>query len=152
MRLIVSNHHVRAAHNTCRNTSAKDNETRPSEFHATEEELTASEYELSEVEALLLFLNERKLLLQERIGRLNDTIRMKHNRQHVYHSGFSSVKPTTYIDVAGQNRTCRRKWSEVVSGSSKQHSADRTPAKVNPHHETKKNIGIIQHEYHPDRS
>jgi hypothetical protein len=110
-----------------------DNEI-PSELQATEKELAASEYELSEVEALLLHLNERKLLLLERIDRLNDTIRIKQNRPHVYHNGFSTVKPTTYIDVAGQNRSYRRKWSEVVSGNTKQHHADRTSAKDSQHH------------------
>jgi hypothetical protein len=77
MRLVVSNHHVRAKHNKCRNTSAIVNETQLGEFQATEEELAGSENELSEVEALLLHPNERKLLLVERIGRLNDTIQMK---------------------------------------------------------------------------
>jgi hypothetical protein len=128
-----------------------DNET-PSELQATEEELAALEYELLEVEALLLHLNEMKLLLLERIGRLNDTIRIKQNRQHIYHNGVSTVKPTTYIDIAGQNRSYRRKWSEVVSGNTKQYPADSTPAKSSLHHQGKKNNGIMRHEYHPDRS
>jgi hypothetical protein len=128
---------MRAERNTCRNASAMDNET-PSELQATEEELAASEYELSEVEALLLHLNERKLLLLERIGMLNDTIRMKQNRQHVYHNGFSTIKVTTYKDVVGQNRSYRRKWSEVVPGNTKQHPADKTPAKGSLHHQAKK--------------
>lgn len=78
MRLKVSDHHVRAELNTGGNIPAMDNE-RPSELQATEEELSASEYELSEVEALLLHLNERKLLLLERIGRINNAIRMNQN-------------------------------------------------------------------------
>jgi hypothetical protein len=138
MRLIVFNHHVRAENNTCRNTSAMDNQTSSSELQATEEELAASEYELLEVEALLLHLCERKLLLLERTGRLNDTIRMEQNRQHVYHNRFSTIKPTTYVDVVGQNRSYRRKWSEMVSGNTKQHPADRIPAKGSLHHQAKK--------------
>jgi len=55
------------------------------EFLATEEELAASQYELSEVEALLLHLNDKKQLLLERIGRLNDAILLKHNHHHVHH-------------------------------------------------------------------
>lgn len=75
---------------------------------------------------------------------------MKQNRQHVHHSGFSTVKRTTgnYTDVAGQNRTYRRKWSEVVSGNPKQHPADRTPAEDSLHNPAI-TCGIIQHEYHP---
>ena len=57
MSLIASRHHVRPVYNTCVN-SVVDNVTRTYEFLATEEELVASQYELSEVEALLLYLND----------------------------------------------------------------------------------------------
>ena len=49
MSLIASRHHMRPVHNTCVN-SVVDNGTRTYEFLATEEELVASQYELSEVE------------------------------------------------------------------------------------------------------
>jgi hypothetical protein len=127
MRSKVSDDHVRADHNTCRSISALDNKT-PNELQATEEEMAALEYELSEVEALLLHLNERKLPLLERIGRLNNTIRMKQNPQHAYQNGFGTVK---------QNRSYRRKWSEVASGNTKQHPTDRIPPKDSLHHQAK---------------
>jgi hypothetical protein len=44
-----------------------------------EEELTAAEQELSEVEAQLLNLGDRKRLLLERIGQLKDAILLKKN-------------------------------------------------------------------------
>jgi hypothetical protein len=65
-----------------------DNGTWPSEFQATEEELATLQYKLLEAEVLLLHLNDRKQLLLERIGRLNDAILVKENHQHVYHYGL----------------------------------------------------------------
>jgi len=100
--------------------------TWPSELQCTEEELSASE-----VEALLLHLNERKLLVLERIGRINNAIRMSQNPQHAYRNGFSTVK---------QNRSYRWKWSEVVSGNTKQHPADRTPPAGILHHQTQEPV------------
>jgi hypothetical protein len=44
-----------------------------------EEELAAAERELSEVEAQLVNLNDRKRLLLDRIGHLKDTILLKKN-------------------------------------------------------------------------
>jgi hypothetical protein len=76
---VPPHHHVRAEYNTIGNKLHMDNGTRPSEFQATEEELAASQYELSEVEALLLHLNDRKRLLLERIGRLNGAILLGQN-------------------------------------------------------------------------
>lgn len=46
---------------------------------AEEQDLAAAEYELSEVEAQLLHLNDRKQLLLERIGRLKDALLLKKN-------------------------------------------------------------------------
>jgi uncharacterized protein YPO0396 len=109
MRLITSHHHVRPEYNTIGNTLQRDNGTQMSEFQATEEELAASQYKLSEVEALLLHLNDRKQLLSERIGRLNNAILLKQNRQHVYHCGVSTVKSITHKRC----RTKERKWQDM---------------------------------------
>ena len=75
------------------------------EFLATEEELAASQYELSEVEALLLHPNDKKQLLLERTGKLNDAILLKHNRHHVYHYGVSTVNPIIHVNQAESCRT-----------------------------------------------
>jgi hypothetical protein len=69
MSWITPRHHVRPAPNTIVDTIQADNGTRPSEFLATEEEQAASQYELSEAEALLLHPMDKKQLLLERIGR-----------------------------------------------------------------------------------
>jgi hypothetical protein len=45
-----------------------------------EEELAAAEQELSEVEAHLLSLNDRKRLLLDRIGQLKDAVLLRKNR------------------------------------------------------------------------
>jgi len=124
MSLIASRHHVRPVYNTCVN-SVGDNGTRTYEFLATEEELVASQYELSEVEALLLHLNDKKQLLLERIGRLNDAILLKHNRHHVHQYGASTVNPNIHANRAGSSRTNGRTWSEVVSGNPNQLLLDR---------------------------
>jgi hypothetical protein len=86
-----------------------DNGIRPNAFQATEEELAASEYELSEMEALILHLNDRKQLLLERMGKLNDAIQLKENHQQVYHNGLSAGKPTTHIDDTERNGTYNRR-------------------------------------------
>jgi hypothetical protein len=91
---------VHPEYNTIRNELQRDNRKPTSDFHATEEELTAMQYELSEVEALLLHLNNKKQLLLERIGRLNDAIVLRQSRQHVYHYGVSTVNPITNINCA----------------------------------------------------
>jgi hypothetical protein len=114
MRSMASPSHKCTKYNTCRNISGIDNRTQPSEFQVTEEELAASEYELSEVEAQLLHLKDRKQLLLERIGRLNDGY-----NQHVNHDGSSTVKSTTLIDFGEQNRENGRKLAEVASGKRK---------------------------------
>jgi hypothetical protein len=77
------------------------------------------------------YLNDRKQLLLERIGKLNDAIQLKQNHQYVYHNGLSAGKATTHIDDTERNGTYnRRKWTEVVSGTPKQYPSDRTPAIV----------------------
>ena len=97
------------------------------EFLATEEELVASQYELSEVEALLLHLSDKKQLLLERTGRLNDAILLKHNRHHVHQYGASTVNPIIHANWAESSRT----WSEVVSGNPKQLLLDRLSTNTN---------------------
>ena len=121
---------MRPVYNTCVN-SVVDNGTRTYEFLATEEELVASQYELSEVEALLLHLNDKKQLLLERIGRLNDAILLKHNRHHVHQYGASTVNPIIHANRAESSRTNGRTWSEVVSGNPKQLLLDRLSTNTN---------------------
>ena len=99
----------------CLHHSLVDNGTRTYEFLATEEELAAMQYELCEVKALLLHLNDKKQLLLERNGRLNDAILLKHNRHHVRQYGVSTVSPIIHANRAENNRTNGRTWSEVVS-------------------------------------
>jgi hypothetical protein len=96
---MASHHQMCTEYDTNRDTLEMDNGTRPSEFQATKEELAASQYELSEVEALPLHLNNRKQLLLERIGRLSDAILLQQHHKHVYHYGTSTVKPITHINV-----------------------------------------------------
>ena len=74
MSVIASHHHVRSEYNTIVNTYRRINETRPGDFLAKEEELAASQYELSEIEALLLHLYDKKQLLLDRVGKLNNAI------------------------------------------------------------------------------
>ena len=131
MSVIASRHHVRPEYNTIVNTCRMVNETRPCEFLATEEELAASQYELSKIEALLLHLNDKKQLLLDRIGRLNDAILLKRNRQHVYNYGVSTGNPAIRVNRAQSNRTNGRTWSEVVSGHPNQLLLDRSSTKTN---------------------
>jgi hypothetical protein len=122
---------VRPALNTIVNTIQVDNGTRLSEFQATEEELAASQYELSEVEALLLHLKDKKQLLLEQTGRLNDAILLKRNTKHMYQYGVRTVNPITHINHAERNRANGRTWSEVVSRNPNQSLLDRSSTKVN---------------------
>jgi len=127
---LIACHHMRPEYNTCVN-SVVDNGTWMYEFLATEEELAASQYELSEVEALLLHPNDKKQLLLERTGKLNDAILLKHNRHHVYHYGVSTVNPIIHVNQAESCRTNGWTWSEMVSGNPNQLLLDRLSTSTN---------------------
>jgi hypothetical protein len=118
-------------YDTNKNASEMDIGTRPCEYQDIEEELTASKYELSAVEALLLHLNDRKQLLLERISRLNDAFLLKRNHQQVYRCGLSTIKPITSIHDAERNRAYGSKWTEVDSGNPNQLPIDGKPTKLN---------------------
>jgi hypothetical protein len=60
MRLMASPPHMLTKYNTVGGITGMGNRAQLSEFQATEEELAASEYELSKVEAQLLHLNDKK--------------------------------------------------------------------------------------------
>ena len=136
MRVIESRHHVRPECNTSVNSYRMVNDTRPCDFLATEEELAASQYELSEIEALLLHLYDKKKLLLDRIRRLNDAIQATRNQQQAYDYGVSTINPTSYINRSQSSRINGRAWSEVVSGHPNQLLRDRpTPKTDNSLHD-----------------
>jgi len=128
MNAIASYHHVRPEYSTTTNTYRMINEKRSGDFLATEEELAASQYVLSEVEALLLHLYDKKQLLLDRIGKLNDAISLKRNRQHASNFGVSSFNSSSH---AQRGRINSRTWSEVVSGRPSYLYIDRPSTNIN---------------------
>jgi hypothetical protein len=62
------------------------------------EELTAAEQELSEVEAQLLSLSDRKRLLLERIGQLKDAVLLKKNHLLTSRNWSSTGMPVILIN------------------------------------------------------
>jgi hypothetical protein len=74
---------------------------------------------------------DKKQLLLERIGRLNDAILFKRNTKHMYKDGVRTTNPTAHINYAEGNRANGRTWSEVVSGNPNQSLLDRTSTNIN---------------------